>query len=192
MPEQDIIRWFGELGMKDVPLVGGKTASLGELYTALTPLGINVPNGFGVTAEAYRQALTDARAWSELRALMADVPSGDALAKRAETARAIVYRATGTANLKAQIVSAYRKLEAEAGPNAAVAVRSSATAEDLPNASFAGQHESFVNIRGAEAVFEACRKCFASLFTERAILYRNNNGFDHFKVFLSVAVMTMV
>lgn len=194
MAEHSIIRWFGDLGLKDVPLVGGKTASLSELYTALTPKGINVPNGFGVTADAYRTALTDAGAWDTLRALMAEIPEGDvkALAERAAAARDIVYRATGTPTLKKTITAAYRKLESESATNVSVAVRSSATAEDLPNASFAGQHESFVNVRGADAVFEACRKCFASLFTDRAILYRNTNGFDHFEVFLSVAVMKMV
>ncbi|MEI9991388.1 MAG: phosphoenolpyruvate synthase [Rhizomicrobium sp.] len=191
---RNYIRWFGELGMKDVPLVGGKTASLGELYCALKPKGINVPNGFGVTAEAYRAALTEAGAWDKLRALLAAIPQGDVatLASKAKEARAIVHAATGTAQLREQITEAYRTLEAEFEPDVAVAVRSSATAEDLPNASFAGQHDSFINVSGAEAVFEACRKCFASLFTDRAIVYRNNNGFDHFKVALSVAVMKLV
>jgi len=194
MVTQSVIRWFAELGMKDVPLVGGKTASLGELYTALTPHDINVPNGFGITAEAYRCALTEAGAWEKLRALIAEIPQGNIrmLSRHAANARKIVYDATGSAALRSQIVAAYRKLEAESERNVAVAVRSSATAEDLPNASFAGQHESFVNVRGAPAVFEACRKCFASIFTDRAILYRSNNNFDHFKVFLSVAVMKMV
>jgi len=188
------IRWFSEIGIKDVPLVGGKTASLGELYCALKPKGINVPNGFGVTAEAYRAALTEAGAWDKLRETLAQIPQGDvaALAKQAEKARAIVHAATGTAELRDQIVAAYRTLEAEFELDVAVAVRSSATAEDLPNASFAGQHESYINIRGADAVFEACRQCFASIFTDRAIIYRNNNGFDHFKVALSVAVMKLV
>jgi pyruvate,water dikinase len=101
-----------------------------------------------------------------------------------------VFEATGGADLRRRIAEAYRQLEAECG--VAVAVRSSATAEDLPTASFAGQHDSFLNVRGADAVFEACRRCFASIFTDRAISYRIDNGFDHFKVALSVAVMKMV
>lgn len=194
MRQQNDIRWFGELGLDDVPSVGGKTASLGELYRALTPRGVRVPNGFGVTADAYRSALTDAGAWEKLRALMEAIPPGDVAALRtsAQKARAIVYEATGGDALKQQIAEAYRTLETEYGRNVPVAVRSSATAEDLPNASFAGQHDSFINIRGEDAVFEAARRCFASLFTDRAIVYRNTNGFDHFKVALSVAVMKLV
>ncbi len=194
MPPQTYIRWFRELGMGDVPLVGGKTASLGELYRALADKGINVPNGFGVTAQAYRDALDKAGAWPQLKQLLeglqtASVPE---LAERAAAARAIVYEATGTTEIRDQVFAAYRQLEREYARHLPVAVRSSATAEDLPNASFAGQHESFINIRGADAVFEACRNCFASIFTDRAIVYRNDNRFDHFKVALSVAVMKMV
>ncbi len=180
--------------MGDVPLVGGKTASLGELYSVLAPMGISVPNGFGITADAYRAALTGAKAWEPLRALMGRLKPGDVrdLAERAAKARDIVYQATGTDALKKEIAAAYRELERQYGRNVSVAVRSSATAEDLPTASFAGQHESYLNVRGISAVFEACRHCFASLFTDRAIVYRNDNGFDHFKVALSVAVMKMV
>ncbi len=180
--------------MSDVPLVGGKTASLGELYSALAPMGISVPNGFGITAEAYRGALTGAKAWEPLRALMEGLKKDDVrdLAERAAKARDIVYAATGTDELKNEIAAAYRELEKQYGRNVSVAVRSSATAEDLPTASFAGQHESYLNVRGQGAVFETCRHCFASLFTDRAIVYRNDNGFDHFKVALSVAVMEMV
>jgi pyruvate,water dikinase len=116
----------------------------------------------------------------------------DVLAERAAEARAIVFDATGTDRLRADIAAAYRQLESDYGPNVAVAVRSSATAEDLPTASFAGQHESFLNVRGADELFEACRRCFASIFTDRAISYRLDNGFDHFKVALSVGVMKMV
>ncbi len=194
MTDQSYIRWFRDLSMKDVALVGGKTASLGELYSALTAKGIKVPNGFGVTAAAYRQALDAAGAWDELRRLMADIPQGDvhALAKSAQAARQIVHRATGTAALRDQIRAATQKLRGQYGGDISFAVRSSATAEDLPNASFAGQHDSYINVRGDDEVFEACRNCFASLFTDRAIIYRNNNGFDHTKVYLSVAVMKMV
>lgn len=188
------IRQFKELRMSDIPLVGGKTASLGEMYNALSPKGIDVPDGFAVTASAYRDALHRAGAWGELNRLLeglstAAVPD---LAKRAASAREIVYRATGTDDIRDQIFDAYRRLELQYGRNLSVAVRSSATAEDLPNASFAGQHDSFINVRGKHAVFEACRRCFASIFTDRAIVYRNNNNFEHSKVGLSVAVMKMV
>ena len=188
------VRWFDTLRLDDVPLVGGKNASLGELYANLGSAGVRVPNGFALTAEAYREALTAADAWPKLHVLLdgLDVTDVALLMQRARDARQIVYAATGTDALRAMIGKAYRKLEAEYGDNVAVAVRSSATAEDLPTASFAGQHESYLNITGADDLFEACRQCFASLFTDRAIVYRVNNGFDHFKVFLSVGVMKMV
>ncbi len=153
-----------------------------------------MPNGFALTADAYRDALTAADAWPRLQALLNGLHVTDMalLAECAREARQIVYAATATNALREAVVQAYRKLEAEYGDNVAVAVRSSATAEDLPTASFAGQHESYLNITGPDDVFEACRQCFASLFTDRAIVYRVNNGFDHFKVFLSVGVMKMV
>jgi len=191
---KDYVRWFREIGMGDVALVGGKTASLGELYGALAKKGIRVPNGFGVTAEAYRDALAAAGIEDKLRNLLrgsAKLRVGE-LARRAARARKLVYDATAAPQIAEQVRTAYRALEREYGRNLPVAVRSSATAEDLPNASFAGQHESFVNVRGEDAVVVACRRCFASLFTDRAIVYRNDNGFDHFKVALSVAVMKMV
>lgn len=188
------IRWFGDIRLEDVPLVGGKTASLGELYSALSTQGVRVPNGFALTASAYRDALTQAGAWEELRSLLAGVDKRriSDLARRAAAARAIVFAATDREDLRREATEAYRKLEKECGGNVAVAVRSSATAEDLPTASFAGQHESFLNIRGPRDLMDACRHCFASIFTDRAISYRIDNGFDHFKVALSVAVMKMV
>jgi pyruvate,water dikinase len=188
------VRWFATLHLDDVPLVGGKNASLGELYCALGEAGVRVPNGFALTADAYRDALTAADAWPRLHALLDGIDIADVmlLAQRGEVARRIVYDATGTEGLRQAIAESYRALEQEYGDNVAVAVRSSATAEDLPTASFAGQHESYLNITGPDDVFEACRLCFASLFTDRAIVYRVNNGFDHFKVFLSVGVMKMV
>ena len=190
----NLLRWFDAIHMEDVPLVGGKNASLGELYCNLSALNVNVPNGFALTAQAFNDALAQAGAWPKLHALLDDLDITDIarLASNAAAARAIVYDATGSDTLRDLIVTAYRQLEAEYGPDTAVAVRSSATAEDLPNASFAGQHESYLNISGAANVAEACRYCFASLFTDRAIVYRVNNGFDHFKVALSVGVMKMV
>jgi pyruvate,water dikinase len=188
------IRSFLEIGLNDVGLVGGKTASLGELYSALASQGVAVPNGFAITADAYRDALTQPGVAEELHRLLdgLDKRKIKRLAATAAKARAVIYKAMDIAPIREQIVEAYRQLEKEAGKGVAVAVRSSATAEDLPNASFAGQHESFLNVRGATDLFEACRRCFASIFTDRAISYRIDNGFDHFKVALSVAVMKMV
>ncbi|UGA41458.1 phosphoenolpyruvate synthase [Bradyrhizobium quebecense] len=187
-------RWFKDIRLEDVPLVGGKTASLGELYSALARHGVKVPNGFALIASAYRDALTEAGAWDELGGLLAGLDKRNIadLAKRGRAARAIVYAATDQEYLRREVADAYRQLEQEYGANVAVAVRSSATAEDLPTASFAGQHESFLNVRGPDDLMLACRRCFASLFTDRAISYRIDNGFDHFKVALSVAVMKMV
>jgi pyruvate,water dikinase len=194
MASQSHIRWFRDIRLGDVAMVGGKTASLGELYSVLAPRGVRVPNGFALTAEAYREALTAAGAWDGLHALLDgfDKRQVEVLALRAAEARQIAFEATGGDDLRGQIAEAYRQLEGEYGAGVAVAVRSSATAEDLPTASFAGQHDSFLNVRGADAVFEACRRCLASIFTDRAISYRIDNGFDHFKVALSVAVMKMV
>jgi len=194
MVAQSNIRWFSDTRLNDVTLVGGKNASLGELYSVLSGQGIRVPNGFALTAQAYRDALTAAGAWDKLHQLLdgLDKTRVDVLAKRAAEAREIVFDATGADHLQQEIAGAYRTLEDKYGTDVAVAVRSSATAEDLPTASFAGQHESFLNVRGTKDLFEACRRCFASIFTGRAISYRIDNGFDHFKVALSVGVMKMV
>src|SRR5512143_1093178 len=194
MVTTDYVRWFSDIRLGDVALVGGKNASLGELYSTLSKQGVRVPNGFALTAEAYRDALTAAKAWERLHQLLdnLDKRNVDVLAKRATEAREIVYKATATGPLREQIDRAYRQLETEYRTSVAVAVRSSATAEDLPSASFAGQHESFLNVSGIDELFEACRRCFASIFTDRAISYRVDNGFDHFKVALSVGVMKML
>ncbi|MCG2666615.1 phosphoenolpyruvate synthase [Bradyrhizobium sp. GCM10023182] len=188
------IRSFHEIGLADVGLVGGKTASLGELYSALSSQGIAVPNGFAITADAYREALARDNVAGDLHRLLDAIDKSNIrqLTKNAAKARALIYEATDTPLLRKQVVDAYQQLEREAGAGIAVAVRSSATAEDLPTASFAGQHESFLNVRGPDDLLEACRRCFASIFTDRAISYRIDNGFDHFKVALSVAVMKMV
>ncbi|KAK9311782.1 phosphoenolpyruvate synthase [Lipomyces starkeyi] len=190
----DFLRWFENIGMEDLNLVGGKNASLGEMYRKLTTQGILVPNGFVLTTYAYRGALEDSCAWPKLHELLDHLDTTDVtlLAEKAAKARQLVYDATGTDNLRRLIAVAYRSLEAKYGAAVAVAVRSSATAEDLPTASFAGQHESYLNISGAENIFDACRHCFASLFTDRAVVYRVNNNFDHFKVSMSVGVMKLV
>ena len=188
------IRWFSEIGHADVPLVGGKNASLGEMFCELTPQGVHVPNGFAITAEAYRDMLDEGEAWPRLREALAglDTANVDDLARRARLAREIVYRAPWPAQLASEISAAQALLQEEYGDGATFAVRSSATAEDLPTASFAGQHETFLNVAGKAEVLDAVRRCFASLFRDRAIVYRVDNRFDHFKVFQSVGVMKMV
>jgi pyruvate,water dikinase len=187
----DVVRWFEDIRLHDVLAVGGKTASLGELRALL---GDRVPEGFALTADAYRSVLAEAGIEADLQRLLGgfDHHNVALLAERAAAARRLVYDAAGGAALRAEIAAAYRKLERKCGAKVAVAVRSSATAEDLATASFAGQHESFLNVRGETAVVDACRRCFASIFTDRAIVYRIDNGFDHFKVALSVAVMKMI
>ena len=181
-------------GSRTSPWSAARTPRSASCTASSARAGVPVPNGFALTAAAYRDALTEADAWPKLHALLDGLDMTDvaALPSAAAAARAIVYDATGTAALRARSPSAYRQLEREYGPGVAVAVRSSATAEDLPTASFAGQHESYLNVSGDDDLFEACRRCFASLFTDRAIVYRVNNGFDHFKVALSVGVMKMV
>ncbi|MGA0603182.1 phosphoenolpyruvate synthase [Caulobacter sp. KR2-114] len=188
------VRWFDDIGLADVPLVGGKTASLGELHRLLKGAAVTAPDGFALTAAAYRDALAGAGIASQLAALFSGLDLTDvaSLAERAAQARALVYAATGGERLAGEIRRAYRTLKRQYGPGLTVAVRSSATAEDLPTASFAGQHETFLHVKGEAAVVDACRRCFASLFTDRAVVYRADNGFDHMKVALSVAVMRMV
>ncbi|GAB3549837.1 phosphoenolpyruvate synthase [Noviherbaspirillum agri] len=188
------VRWFSELGIADVPLVGGKNASLGEMYRELTPKGVKVPNGFAVTAEAYRYVLDKAGGWGRLREALdgLDVNDVDDLARRARRAREIIYAAPLPDDLVSEILEAYAALRQEYGPELTVAVRSSATAEDLPTASFAGQHETFLNISGEAKLLDSVKHCFASLFKDRAIRYRVDNGFDHLKVLLSVGIMKMV
>ena len=188
------IRFFKEIGVDDVALVGGKTSSLGELYRKLTPQGVKVPNGFAITAEAYRYILDKANAWDALHKTMDGINPANMtdLSNRGKEARAIIYGAPFPDDLRQEILQAYHTLQDEYGHDLSVAVRSSATAEDLPNVSFAGQHESYLNIYSDELLIDSCKRCFASLFTDRAIHYRIDQGFDHFKVYLSIAVMKMV
>ena len=192
--QNNYIRWFNELTIDDVPLVGGKNASLGEMYQELSPQGIQIPNGFAVTAEGYRYLLDQANAWEALHEALDDLNPADVadLAQRARKARDIIYAAAFPRDLEEQIIQAYAQLQQQYGTEISVAVRSSATAEDLPTASFAGQQDTFLNIRGEPALLEACKRCFASLFTDRAIHYRIDQGFDHFKLALSIGIMKMV
>jgi pyruvate, water dikinase len=188
------IRWFRDLSLSDLPLVGGKNASLGEMFQELAPLGVRIPDGFAVTATAYREALDGADAWPTLHRLLDRVDKTDvnSLARAAAQARDIVYAAPMPPAVEKQLRAAWRELVAQSGPDLSVAVRSSATAEDLPTASFAGQHDTYLNVQGEEMLIDAVKRCQASLFTDRAISYRIDQGFDHFKVSLSVAVMQMV
>ncbi len=196
MAEQKVryVRWFSETGIAEVAEVGGKNASLGEMYRELTAKGVRVPNGFAITADAYRYVLDRAGAWAPLREALAglDPDDVDDLARRARRVREIVYAAPVPDDLADEILTAYAALRKEYGDDVTVAVRSSATAEDLPTASFAGQHETFLNVSGEARLLDSVRRCFASLFKDRAIRYRIDNGFDHMKVFLSVGVMKMV
>jgi pyruvate,water dikinase len=193
MMSDPYIRFFDELTIEDVPLVGGKNASLGELNRA-TEAGVLVPDGFAVTALAYRHTLDVAAAWGPLSAALdgldpADMPD---LQRRGALARRIVFDAGLPAEVEEGILRGYRRLKDEYGDDITLAVRSSATAEDLPDVSFAGQHDSFLDVAGEAELLDAVRRCFASLFTDRAIHYRIDNGFDHFSVSLSVGVMKMV
>ena len=188
------IRWFEELTIADIPLVGGKNASLGEMYRELKPQGINIPNGFAVTAEAYHAMLDEAGAWDGLHEALDKLDPDDVadLSRRGRRAREIVYSAALPERLEREILTAYDRLQVEYGEDLSLAVRSSATAEDLPTASFAGQQDTYLNIRGGQSLLEACKRCFASLFTDRAIHYRIDQGFDHFKLGLSIGIMKMV
>ncbi|TYQ23460.1 phosphoenolpyruvate synthase [Pseudanabaena sp. UWO310] len=194
--EQALILWFEEVGITDIPLVGGKNASLGEMIRQLKPKGVNVPNGFATTAYAFRYFIEKAGLEAKLRELFADLNIEDMsnLRDRGRLARALVLSTPLPDDLQMAIAISYQKLCEcyECGKEADVAVRSSATAEDLPDASFAGQQETYLNVYGTNEVVEACHRCFASLFTDRAISYRTINGFDHFDIALSVGVQKMV
>ncbi|MBN2283321.1 MAG: phosphoenolpyruvate synthase [Deltaproteobacteria bacterium] len=194
MKSDKLVLWFDELELDDIPQVGGKNASLGEMRRGLTSKGVMIPDGFAVTAHAYRYLLQSAGIDDEIKNILSDLDTHDFhnLSERGEKVRSLIYNASLPEDLHAEIVAAYEKLCDEYGQDTDVAVRSSATAEDLPDASFAGQQETYLNIRGVDAVIDACRKCFASLFTNRAISYRVDKGFDHFSIALSIGVQKMV
>jgi pyruvate,water dikinase len=192
--EQSLILWFDEIGLEDIPLVGGKNASLGELIRQLKPKGVNVPNGFAITAYAYRYFIEKAGLAAQLRELFADLDVDDVrnLQQHGNKARRLILSVNFPPELEAAIGTAYQKLCNRYGEDTEVAVRSSATAEDLPDASFAGQQETYLNVQSLTRVLEYCHRCFASLFTDRAISYRQRNGFDQLEVALSVGVQKMV
>ncbi|WP_421656371.1 phosphoenolpyruvate synthase [Leptothermofonsia sp. ETS-13] len=185
---------FREVGIADIPLVGGKNASLGEMLQQLSPKGINVPDGFATTAYAYRYFIEIAGLEKKLRHLFAELDVEDVLSLRqvGKQARSLILQTPFPDELQEAIIQGYQALCERYGADTDVAVRSSATAEDLPDASFAGQQETYLNVHGTKGVLEACHKCFASIFTDRAISYRQIKGFDHFEVALSVGVQKMV
>jgi pyruvate,water dikinase len=188
------IRWFDDIGMGDVASVGGKNASLGEMRRALTSMGIRVPDGFATTADAYRDFIRGGDLERVIREALAGIDIGniDALQAAGARLRSAILAAPLPPALIQALGDAYRRLEKEYGAACDVAVRSSATAEDLPEASFAGQQETFLNIHGEAMLIDAVRRCYASLFTDRAIVYRVHHGFDHIQVALSVGVQKMV
>lgn len=189
-----LVLWFDEIGVDDVPLVGGKNASLGEMYRELASKGVKVPNGFAITAHAYRYFLRETKLDERIAEILQDLDTHDLanLRKRGGQVRRMVLAESLPKNLEQAILDAYDRLSGEDEEYIDVAVRSSATAEDLPDASFAGQQETFLNVQGHQVLLETCKRCFASLFTDRAISYRVDKGFDYAKVALSIGVQRMV
>ncbi|MEY4746389.1 MAG: phosphoenolpyruvate synthase, partial [Cyanobacteriota bacterium] len=185
---------FAAVGIGAIAEVGGKNASLGEMIRELVGQGVRVPGGFATTAAAYRHLLRSNDLRTPLQDLLQNLDADDlgALQAAGKAARNLLLNANLPADLSEAILAAYRELATPEGVLPAVAVRSSATAEDLPDASFAGQQETFLNIQGEAALLQACRRCYASLFTDRAISYRQLNGFDHLEVALSIGVQRMV
>lgn len=189
------IKFFNQLSIKDVPQVGGKNASLGEMYRKLASKGVRVPNGFATTASAYNYFLEKAGTKKEIKKILKGLDTKNVrdLMKRGEKVRKTILAATFPKDFEEEIGQAYKELSKQYKQTGVdVAVRSSATAEDLPDASFAGQQETFLNIKGEKELLIAVKKCIASLFTNRAISYRVDKGFDHFKIALSVGVQKMV
>ncbi|MFZ1020070.1 MAG: phosphoenolpyruvate synthase [Minisyncoccia bacterium] len=196
MPEEknNFVKWFSEVRIADVPSVGGKNAALGEMYSNLTPLGVNIPDGFAITADGYRHFFQKTGLVERVKEILKDLNTKDIrnLQVRGKKVREEILKATLPQDLDDAIGKAYAELERKYGKNRDVAVRSSATAEDLPGASFAGQQETFLNVRGIDEVLSATKKCIASLFTDRAISYRADKGFSHFDAALSVGIQCMV
>ncbi|MGQ9545857.1 MAG: phosphoenolpyruvate synthase [Dehalococcoidia bacterium] len=188
------VKWFEEIGAKDIALVGGKNASLGEMIRNLGGKGINVPPGFAITAEAYKYVLKKAGISQKMTEILAGLDTHDMenLAVRGERIRNLIANSPCPKELEEEIRISYRQMEERFGKNVDVAVRSSATAEDLPTASFAGQQTTYLNVRGEDELCQKVMECFASLFTNRAISYRVDKGFDHLSIYLSVGVQKMV
>lgn len=190
------VLWFEQIRLDDLPRVGGKNASLGEMYQTLTGRGVKIPNGFALTAEAYWHFIDKSNLRDRMRMLLSRVNSQSdvrTLQETGESLRELLLGAPLPEDLEKAVLAAYARLSADYGrKDVDVAVRSSATAEDLPNASFAGQQETFLNINGEAQLLHAVKECYASLFTDRAISYRNANGFDHMDVALSIGVQKMV
>jgi len=185
---------FSEIHIEDVGMVGGKNASLGEMFRELKSQGVRVPDGFAVTAEAFREFFKQTGLDNEIRAILKgmNTQNAESLQQCGRAAREAILKQEIPAGIKAEILKAYATLSGGLAGGVDVAVRSSATAEDLPNASFAGQQETFLNVHGEPQLIDTCRRCFASLFTDRAISYRQDQGFDHFQVALSIGVQRMV
>ena len=194
MHNYNFVRRFSELGIDDVPEVGGKNASLGEMYRALSSGGVRVPNGFATTARAFRDYLEYNELHERIRVALDELDVNDVEALAATGARIRGWIVDGELPevLEREIRAAYEEMAGEYGPEPDVAVRSSATAEDLPDASFAGQQETYLNIRGVEHLMRTCKRVLASLFTDRAIHYRVDKGFDHMSIALSIGVQKMV
>lgn len=189
-----LILWFSEVGIGDISIVGGKNSSLGEMYSNLSRRGIRVPNGFAVTADAYFYLLQQAGIQDKIKDILKDLDTTNIhnLKDRGARVRALILDAPFPRDLQKAITDNYKKLEKQYGENVDVAVRSSGTAEDLAEASFAGQQDTFLNVRGTRALLQSCKQCFASMFTDRAISYREDQNFDHLSVGLSITVQKMV
>ncbi|HUJ74653.1 MAG TPA: PEP/pyruvate-binding domain-containing protein, partial [bacterium] len=192
--EKKFIYWFSDLRIGDVPMVGGKNASLGEMFSSLTDRGVRVPDGYAVSAYAYRYYVDSTGIRAKIEQLLRGLKVSDLtmLADRGEKIRSLIRGTPMPKDLEKAIVEGYDELSRRYKTEVDVAVRSSATAEDLPDASFAGQQDTYLNVRGHESLLTSCRNCFASLFTDRAIAYREEKKFDHFSVALSIGVQKMV
>jgi pyruvate,water dikinase len=192
--EEVFVKWFEDLSIDDVPLVGGKNASLGEMIRNIGEKGINVPSGFAITSYAYKYTIEKEGVHNKIREILSDLNTHDVnnLGERGKKIRDLIKNTPIPSELENEIRYFYKLMEKRYGSNVDVAVRSSATAEDLPNASFAGQQETYLNVRGEDDLLRKVKDCFASLFTNRAISYRTDKGFDHFSVYLSVGVQKMV
>jgi pyruvate,water dikinase len=191
---KNFVKWFSEVGIADVPFVGGKNAALGEMFSNLVPLGVNVPDGFALTADAYRHFFKETGLDEKIKQILSDLDTKNIrnLQVRGKKVREEIIKSSLPQDLQDAVTEAYKKFGEKYGANTVVAVRSSATAEDLPGASFAGQQETYLNVHGIENILTATKKCIASLFTDRAISYRADKGFSHFDAALSVGIQRMV